>query len=90
MEDLRCVAEVDGHGPQRSPGGGIEPAAGGLDEEVEQHRSLAGRYDQQVAARAEPGEQRLGDKGGQHGGDCGVDGVAPARNICAPAFAVAG
>jgi hypothetical protein len=54
VEDLRRVPEVDRHGPRRSTRGAIEAAAGCLDEEVEQHRSLAGRYNQQVAARAEP------------------------------------
>ena len=77
MEDLGRVAEVDGDGAQRRPVRRVEATPGCLDEEVEQHRVVAGRHDQQVTARGQPGEQGLRDERGQHGGDRGVDGVAP-------------
>jgi hypothetical protein len=69
---------------------GVETPPGRLDEEVQQHRVAAGGHDQQVAARGQPGEQRLRDARRQHRGDGGVDGVAPARSTAAPASAVAG
>ena len=77
MEDLDRVAEVDVDRAQRRVLGAVgEPAARRLDEEVEQHGILAGRRGEHVAARAEPGEHRLGDERGEHRRQRGVHGVA--------------
>ena len=54
----------------------VRAVAGRGDEEVQQHRLLARPRDEHVAARAGPGEQRLGDPRREHRGDGGVDGVA--------------
>ena len=46
------------------------------DHEVEQHRLAAGRRDEHVAARAEPGQQRLGHERRHQRRQRGVDRVA--------------
>ena len=52
------------------------PWLGRGDHEVQQHRLTAGRGDQHVAARAEPGQQRLGHERRHQRGQRRVDGVA--------------
>jgi hypothetical protein len=76
VEDLHHVAE--GHLGRQQVGalGGVGAAPWRLDEEVEQRRLLARAGDEQVAAGARAGEQRLGDPRGQHRRDGRVDGVA--------------
>ena len=60
------------------------------DEEVQQHRLLAGARDEHVAAGAGPAQQRLGDPRRQHRRDGGVDRVAAVAQHAAPACAVSG
>jgi hypothetical protein len=77
VEHLHGVAEVDVDREQRRVrSAGREPAPGRLDEEVEQHRVLARRRDEHVAAGAEAGEHRLGDERREHRRQRGVHGVA--------------
>ncbi len=77
VERLHGVAEVDVDRPQRRRlGAGRQPAAGRLDEEVEQHRLRVRRRDEHVAARPEPGEHRLADERHEHRRERGVHGVA--------------
>jgi hypothetical protein len=77
VEDLRRVAaevHLDGH--ERGAIGGIAAVAGRGDEEVQQHRRLAGLGDEHVAAGAGPAQQRLGDPRREHGGDRRIDRVS--------------
>jgi hypothetical protein len=53
------------------------PAAGGVDEEVEQHLVTRGGPCQEEPAATEAREHRLGDGRGEPGGHRGVEGVAP-------------
>ena len=55
---------------------GEPPMVGASHEEVEQRRLLAATGDEHVAARAEPGQQRLGHERRQHRPDRRVDRVA--------------
>ena len=57
---------------------------GRRDEEVEQLGLAARAGDEQVAARAEPREQGLGDERGEDGGERGVDRVAPVAQDIRP------
>ena len=52
-------------------------------EEVEQH-VLVGGVDEHEAAGPQPGERALGDEGGQHRGDRGVDRVAALAQDAGP------
>ena len=72
----RVAGEVDLDGHERRPILGIAAEAGRGDEEVQQHRRLAGLGHEHVAARAGAAQQRLGDPRRQHRRDRGVDGVA--------------
>ena len=76
VEHLGGALEVHQDRNQRHRTGGCAPP-GRLDEEVQQHRVLVGRGDEQVAARPQAGEQRFGHERGEDGGDGCVDRVAP-------------
>jgi hypothetical protein len=77
VEHLHGVGEADLDGDERRVRRArLEPAAGRLDEEVEQHGVLARRRHEHVAAGPEPGEHRLRDERREHGGQRRVDRVA--------------
>jgi hypothetical protein len=83
VERLRGPAEVD-HDGQRLAGRTARAPAGRLHEEVEQDGLGIEAGHEQVAARAEAGQQRLAGERGEHRAQRGVDGVAARpQDLCA-------
>ncbi len=75
VEDLHRFAERHLGGDEVGAPRGVGVTARGRDEEVQQRGLLAAAGHEQVAARARPGEQRLGHPRREHGRDRRVDGV---------------
>ena len=76
VEELGGIAEGEQHRQQRHTPGHVRTAAGRLDEEVQQHGRPVGWGHEQVPARAQTGEQRLGHQRREHRGHRRVHGVA--------------